>query len=234
MGRQPISSPELEYDRLRRLFYSIIFHVIIMIRPLVAIGALVVLAAVAEASYSDDSYEDNKYDHDYKHEPQYYDEKYRVPTYKYDDEYGYEDPKYDEYSYEEHKYDHRPMYRHKTMKHYKYQPSYRHDYHYGDDSYNSYRHKRSTGLVGVDDMSSIEDAGVMSSEEVEAFERDSLGWKENLRRLKKVAENPGKAWECMCLFSERCCTDQGVKMLECATMARKLNICFGKLPKFLT
>merc|ERR1712122_244574 len=107
-----------------------------MIRPLIAIGALVILAAVADASYRHDSYEDNK------HEPQYYKEKYHEPTYvKYDDEYGYEVPKYD----------HRPMY--KTRYGYdgdSYGKSYSsyEDDHYGDDSYDhSYRHKRATESV---------------------------------------------------------------------------------------
>merc|ERR1712117_708238 len=97
-----------------------LLHEVAMVSPLVAIGALVVLTAVAEsasiASYGDDSYgkstssdvskqeshEDNKYDNDYKmkkqvtfartykHEPQYYEEEYYRPIYK-----VYEVPKYD-------------------------------------------------------------------------------------------------------------------------------------------
>merc|ERR1719461_743236 len=76
----------------------------------------------------------------YKHEPKYYEEEYYEPTYeKYNDEYGYE----------EHKYDHKPMYKHKTMKSH---------YGYGGDSYDkpystyssykpsSYRHKRSISV----------------------------------------------------------------------------------------
>jgi len=140
--RQLITSPEIKFDRVSRLRFfgpsSCGHHdAVIMIRPLVAIGALVVLAAVAEASYRHDSYEDNKYDHDYKHEPQYYEEKYQEPTYeKYDDDYGYE----------EHNYDYRPMY--KSLYGYggdSYGKSYSsyEDDHYGDDSYEvSYRHKR--------------------------------------------------------------------------------------------
>merc|ERR1712115_18853 len=151
--RQLTSSPEVEFDRVHRLLFfgpSTILHVVIMIRPLVAIGVLVVLAAVADASYRHDSYEDNKYDHDYKHEPQYYKEKYHKPTYeKYDDGYGYEEPTYDNW----------PMYKYKTMKsgyggdsYGKSYSSYEDDY-YGDDSYDhSYRHKRAATeeSVGVE------------------------------------------------------------------------------------
>merc|ERR1712027_42020 len=118
-------------------FSSVILHVVIMIRPLVAIGALVVLAAVADASYRHDSYED-KYGHDYKHEPQYYEEKYHEPTYE--------------------KYDHWPMYKYKSRYGYggdSYDKSYSsyEDDHHGDDSYDhSYRHKRAATeeSVGVE------------------------------------------------------------------------------------
>jgi len=136
-----------------------------MIRPLIAIGALVILAAVADASYRHDSYEDNKYDHDYKHEPQYYKEKYHEPTYvKYDDEYGYEVPKYD----------HRPMY--KTRYGYdgdSYGKSYSsyEDDHYGDDSYDhSYRHKRATESV-FESLMEPE----LSVEELAAFDESRVG-----------------------------------------------------------
>merc|ERR1712117_131640 len=112
---------------------SVILYVVIMIRLLVAIGALVVLVAVAEASsYRDDSYEYDKY------EPQYYEENYYEPTYeKYDDEYDYKEPKYD----------HWPMYKYKSR------------YGYGGDSYGKsyssyeddhYRHKREA--VGFEDL----------------------------------------------------------------------------------
>jgi len=107
-----------------------------MIRPLIAIGALVVLAAVEaryedggrvsykhEEHYSNEPYGDNKYDDgygkkhvaydkSYKHEPEYYEE-YKEPSYG----------KYEEY-------DHKPTYN------YKYEPAYRHSvYGYGGDSY---------------------------------------------------------------------------------------------------
>merc|ERR1719232_907215 len=64
-----------------------------MIRPLVAIGAVVVLAFVAEATSTE-------YDHDYKmkehvayartykHEPEYYEEEYHEPTKEKYDSYG--------------------------------------------------------------------------------------------------------------------------------------------------
>jgi len=118
-----------------------------MIRPLVAIGALVVLTFVAEAASTkyDDYYKGDFYGKSassyggdsYKHDPEYYEEEYREPTYeKYDDEYGYE----------EHKYDHKPMYKHKTMKsHYGYGgDSYGKSYSsYKPSSYKKYRQKRS-------------------------------------------------------------------------------------------
>merc|ERR1719394_1380236 len=94
-----------------------------MIRPLVAMGALVVLAVVAEAAstkyeddYKGDSYgkSTSSYGEDsYKHEPEY-------------QEVDYHEPPYEKYGYEEHKYDHKPMYKHKTMKSH---------YGYGGDSY---------------------------------------------------------------------------------------------------
>merc|ERR1712117_527306 len=132
-------------------FLLVSLHEVIMIRPLVAIGALVVLTFVAEAASTkyDDYYKGDFYGKSassyggdsYKHDPEYYEEEYREPTYeKYDDEYGYE----------EHKYDHKPMYKHKTMKSH---------YGYGGDSYGKsystysykpsrFRHKRSVVRVG--------------------------------------------------------------------------------------
>merc|ERR1712117_868295 len=130
---------------------SVVLHGVIMIRPLVAMGALVVLAVVAEAAstkyeddYKGDSYgkSTSSYGEDsYKHEPEYQEVDYHEPTYeKYDDEYGYG----------AHKYDHKPMYKHKTMK-----SRYGHGGDsYGVDSYgksySSYkpslvRHKRAAG-----------------------------------------------------------------------------------------
>merc|ERR1719412_2636878 len=107
-----------------------------MIRPLIAIGALVVLAAVEaryedgsrvsykhEEHYSNEPYGDNKYDDgygkkqvayakSYKHEPEHYEE--------------YEEPSYGKYE----EYDHKPTYKHK------YEPAHRHSvYRYGGDSY---------------------------------------------------------------------------------------------------
>merc|ERR1712117_64342 len=134
-------------------FSSIILHVVIMIRPLLALatGALVVLTVVAEIAsakyenvYNGDFYgkSTSSYgDDSYKHEPEYREEKYTEPSYKkYDDEYGYE----------EHKYDHKPM----IMK---FRYGYGGDSYgksYGDDFYgksyssnkpSSYRPKRSVG-----------------------------------------------------------------------------------------
>merc|ERR1711884_186153 len=132
-------------------FLLVSLHEVIMIRPLVAIGALVVLTSVAEAAST--KYEDYYKGDSYEHDPEYYEEEYREPTFeKYDDEYGYE----------EHKYDHKPMYKHKTMRsHYGYGgDSYGKSYStYGDDSYsksyNTYssykpsnRYKRSVVRVG--------------------------------------------------------------------------------------
>merc|ERR1712117_463930 len=96
---------------------SVVLHGVIMIRPLVAMGALVVLAVVDEAAstkYDDDykgdsygkstssydSYKEDEYDHDYKmkkhvayartykHEPEYYEEEYHEPTKEKYDPYG--------------------------------------------------------------------------------------------------------------------------------------------------
>merc|ERR1712117_294329 len=123
-----------------------LLHEVAMVSPLVAIGALVVLTAVAEsasiASYGDDSYgkstssdvskqesHEDKYDNDYKmkkqvtfartykHEPQYYQEEYYRPIYQ---------------VYEVPKYDHRGANRHKPVS-------------YGDGGEpHSYRQKRSS------------------------------------------------------------------------------------------
>merc|ERR1719411_460529 len=96
-----------------------------MIRPLVAIaiGALVVLAVVAEAAstkyeddYKGDSYgkSTRSYGEDsYKHEPEYYKEEYHDPTYeKYNDHYGYGVDSYGK-SYSTYSSDEPCPYRHK-------------------------------------------------------------------------------------------------------------------------
>merc|ERR1712027_81906 len=90
---------------------------VIMMRPLVAVGALVVLAVIAEAAttYKDDYkkdsykkedyYKEDSYKDDYKKDSYMKDDYYKEDSYKYE-KYG---DKYDhDYKYEKHgdKYDH--------------------------------------------------------------------------------------------------------------------------------
>merc|ERR1712039_445888 len=87
-------------------FSSVIHPEVIMIRPLVVVGALVLLAVIAEAAttYKDDYKKDGHYS--FYEEPIYaksYEVENHEPSYeKYDDGYGYE-----------HKYDYKPSYKYK-------------------------------------------------------------------------------------------------------------------------
>merc|ERR1711978_305609 len=91
---------------------SVVLPAVIMIRPLVAVGALVLLAVIAEAAttYKDDYKKDDHYKEDsYKK-----DDHYNMDSYKKDDHY-----KHDSYKKDDH-------YKH---------DSYEKDDHYKEDSY---------------------------------------------------------------------------------------------------
>merc|ERR1712190_708524 len=94
---------------------------VIMIRPLVAVGALVLLAVIAEAAttYKDDYKKDDHYKED-----SYKDDHYKHDSYKKDDYYK-EDSYKDDYKEDSYKKDH----------HYKHDSYKKHDYKhesYGD------------------------------------------------------------------------------------------------------
>merc|ERR1711978_562600 len=99
---------------------SVVLPAVIMIRPLVAVGALVLLAVIAEAAttykddykkddhYKEDSYKDDHYkmdsykDDHYKHDSYKKDDHYKEVSYKKDDHYkmdSYKDDHYKEDSY---------------------------------------------------------------------------------------------------------------------------------------
>merc|ERR1712209_373118 len=86
---------------------SVVLPAVIMIRPLVAVGALALLAVIAEAAttYKDDYYKDDHYKHDsYKK-----DDHYKEDSYKKDDHYkmdSYKDDHYKHDSYKKHDYKH--------------------------------------------------------------------------------------------------------------------------------
>merc|ERR1712117_261071 len=106
---------------------------VIMMRPLVAVGALVVLAVIAEAAttYKDD-YKKDDYKDDYYKEDSYKDD-YKKDSYKKDDYYkedSYKDD-YKEDSYKKHEY--KDDYKHESYGDYKYEKygdKYDHDYKY--------------------------------------------------------------------------------------------------------
>merc|ERR1712223_1821013 len=99
-------------------FSSVIHPEVIMIRPLIVVGALVLLAVIAEAAttYKDDYKKEGHYEEDsYKK-----DDHYRQDSYKKDDHYK------DDYKEDSYKKDH----------HYKHDSYKKHDYKhesYGDD-----------------------------------------------------------------------------------------------------
>merc|ERR1711950_125943 len=85
---------------------SVVLPAVIMIRPIVAVGALVLLAVIAEAAttykddykkddhYKEDSYKDDHYKHDsykkddhYKEDSYKKDDHYKMDSYKKDDHY---------------------------------------------------------------------------------------------------------------------------------------------------
>merc|ERR1712209_285685 len=86
---------------------SVVFPGVIMMRPLVAVGALVLLAVIAEAAttYKDDYKKDDHYNDDYKKDDYkkdaYKEDYYKEDSYKkheYKDDYKHE-------SYGDHKYE---------------------------------------------------------------------------------------------------------------------------------
>merc|ERR1712190_83521 len=105
------------------LFFNGCPPAVIMIRPLVAVGALVLLVVIAEAAttYKDDYKEDSYKDDHYKHDSYKKDDYYKEDSYK-DDHYK------DDYKEDSYKKDH----------HYKHDSYKKHDYKhesYGDDKY---------------------------------------------------------------------------------------------------
>merc|ERR1712190_3482 len=91
------------------LFFTGCPPAVIMIRPLVAVGALVLLAVIAEAAttykddykkddhYKEDSYKDDHYKHDsYKKDDYYKEDSYKDDHYK-DDHYKHDSYKKDDY-----------------------------------------------------------------------------------------------------------------------------------------
>merc|ERR1712027_256626 len=103
---------------------------VIMMRPLVAVGALVVLAVIAEAAttYKDDYKKDSYKKEDYYKEDSYKDD-YKKDSYMKDDYYheSYGDHKYEKYG---DKYDH-------DYKYEKHGDKYDHDYKH--DGYGDYK-----------------------------------------------------------------------------------------------
>merc|ERR1712223_1420095 len=93
-------------------FSSIIHPEVIMIRPLIAVGALVLLAVIAEAAttykddykkdghYKEDSYKDDHYKMD-----SYKDDHYKQDSYKKDDHYKEDSYKDDHYKHDSYKKD---------------------------------------------------------------------------------------------------------------------------------
>merc|ERR1711978_872457 len=93
---------------------SVVLPAVIMIRPLVAVGALVLLAVIAEAAttYKDDYKKDDHYKEDsykkddhYKMES-YKDDHYKQDSYKKDDHYKEDSHKDDHYKMDSYKDDH--------------------------------------------------------------------------------------------------------------------------------
>merc|ERR1711978_178170 len=97
---------------------SVVLPAVIMIRPLVAVGALVLLAVIAEAAttYKDDYKKDDHYKQD-----SYKDDHYKMDSYK-DDHYKQDSYQKDHYEEDSYKKDHYKM------------DSYKDD-HYKQDSY---------------------------------------------------------------------------------------------------
>merc|ERR1712190_639361 len=93
---------------------------VIMIRPLVAVGALVLLAVIAEAAttYKDDYKKDDHYKED-----SYKDDHYKMDSYK-DDHYKQDSYKKDDHYKDDYKED-----------------SYKKDHHYKHDSYKKHDYK---------------------------------------------------------------------------------------------
>merc|ERR1711978_555522 len=82
---------------------SVVLPAVIMIRPLVAVGALVLLAVIAEAAttYKDDYKKDDHYKEDsYKK-----DDHYKMDSYKKDDHYKMDSYKDDHYKHDSYKED---------------------------------------------------------------------------------------------------------------------------------
>merc|ERR1712209_129319 len=85
---------------------SVVLPAVIMIRPLVAVGALVLLAVIAEAAttYKDDYKKDDHYKEDsYKKDDHYKMDSYKDDHYKED---SYKDDHYKHDSYKKHDYKH--------------------------------------------------------------------------------------------------------------------------------
>merc|ERR1711978_316986 len=99
---------------------SVVLPAVIMIRPLVAVGALVLLAVIAEAAttYKDDYKKDDHYKEDsYKK-----DDHYNMDSYKKDDHYKHDSYKKDDY-YKEDSYKKDDHYKHEYKDdHYKQTP----------------------------------------------------------------------------------------------------------------
>merc|ERR1712156_371619 len=140
MGVAPRPGPVLgSYASRSQTSSSAILHAAIMIRPLLSIGALVVLAAVAESASITDLFASYGKSANSSGEDSYNEqEHYKEDSYKKDGNYekdGYYEKDYHRPIYEVHE---EPMYRSKTMKPHKmYESSYRH----------KSKSKRSAGLI---------------------------------------------------------------------------------------
>merc|ERR1712039_822150 len=110
-------------------FSSVIHPEVIMIRPLIVVGALVLLAVIAEAAitYKDDYKKDGHYkDDSYKKDDHYKQDSYKKDDHYKDDHYK-DDYKEDSYKKDHHykKYDHGYKKKHITYaKSYKHEPEY--------------------------------------------------------------------------------------------------------------
>merc|ERR1712012_265515 len=135
-GLHLVSSPQV------RCSSSVVLPAVIMIRPLVAVGALVLLAVIAEAAttYKDDYKKDDHYKEDsYKKDDHYKMDSYKDEHYKHDsykkDSYKKDDHYKHEYKDDHYKHD---SYKKQDYKHESYGDKYDDDYKhesYGDDKY---------------------------------------------------------------------------------------------------